>query len=154
MSQLSNLQLQTLYNFSYQQYCHIFLFNIVMNKSVEWDRRGSKLGQCGQPQTYHGFYGMYCLIKHLRHAFYFFSNHSTICVTIAFCLVTLQEVEELLDNPSRSVIQALRRTVVLHAVARDCLFFGMLIVVMGDSLFGFVVLIVTLQEIPFHRAPK
>lgn len=33
-------------------------------------------------------------------------------------------------------------------------FGGMLIVVMGDSLFGFVVLIAALQEMPFHRAPK
>lgn len=42
----------------------------------------------------------------------------------------------------------------MYAVARDCLFLGMLIVVMGDFLLGFVVLIVMLQEMAFHRAPK
>lgn len=93
---------------------------------------------------------MYCMMKHFRHAFYSFPTRSTICVTIASCLVTLGGVEELLDNPSRSVVQLLRRTGGLQAA----FFWGMLIVVMGDSLFGFVVPMETLQEMPFHRAPK
>lgn len=78
------------------------------------------------------------MIKHLRHAFYFFSNHSTICVTIAFCLVTLQEAEEIFDNPLSVFLDTKKDHSVAHC-SKGLLFWGVFIIIMDHFLVGFAV---------------